>query len=193
MDHCPWYKCKKGIIWYSALLQVTRGACNPHLQVVITHASRVCSQHSFALPLRMYGMHRTQFDHARLDLLSLKIWSREFDYTRFWPSVKWKLHKAQHGSKSVLTFDRCRPHDITFPGYYYYLLIYSRIQTAETTPQNWRIWLAGNQGCHGQGKVREKQTFFKVREKSGNFLKSHGKSLILSKSVKSQGILFSGL
>ena len=24
----------------------------------------------------MYGMHRTQFDHARLDLLSLEIWSR---------------------------------------------------------------------------------------------------------------------
>ena len=33
----------------------------------------------------------------------------------------------------------------------------------------------------------------KVREKSGNFLRSQGKSLILSKSVKSQGILFSGL
>ena len=32
-----------------------------------------------------------------------------------------------------------------------------------------------------------------VREKSGNFLKSQGKSLILSKSVKSQGILSSGL
>ena len=44
-----------------------------------------------------------------------------------------------------------------------------------------------------QGKVREKRKFFKVREKSGNFLRSQGKSLILSKSVKSQGILFSGL
>ena len=52
---------------------------------------------------------------------------------------------------------------------------------------------AGNdQGCHGQGKVREKQKFFKVREKSGNFAKSQGKSQFLSKSVKSQGILFSG-
>ena len=49
------------------------------------------------------------------------------------------------------------------------------------------------QGCHGQGKVRENRKFFKVRENSGNFLKSQGKSLILSKSVKSQGILFSGL
>ena len=37
--------------------------------------------------------------------------------------------------------------------------------------------------------VREKWKFFKVRE----FLNSQAKSLILSKSVKSQGILFSGL
>ena len=49
-----------------------------------------------------------------------------------------------------------------------------------------------NQGCHGQGKVRENQKFFKVREKSGNFAKGQGKSQFLSKSVKSQGILFSG-
>ena len=48
------------------------------------------------------------------------------------------------------------------------------------------------QGCHGQGKVREKQKFFKVREKSGNVGKSQGKSQFLSKSVKSQGIFFSG-
>ena len=61
-------------------------------------------------------------------------------------------------------------------------------------------------GCHGQGKVREKRKVFKAREKSGknenffevreksvNFLKSQGKSLILSKSVKSEGILLSGL
>ena len=30
------------------------------------------------------------------------------------------------------------------------------------------------QGCHGRGKVREKQNFFKVREKSGNFVKGQG-------------------
>ena len=46
------------------------------------------------------------------------------------------------------------------------------------------------QGCHGQEKVREKRKFFKVREKSGNFAKSQGKSQFLSKSVKSQGIFF---
>ena len=53
------------------LLRATRGACNPNLQVVITHASHVCSQHSFGLPLRMNGMYRTQFDHAHMDLLPL--------------------------------------------------------------------------------------------------------------------------
>ena len=55
------------------LLQVTGGVRSPNLQVVITHASYsyVCRQHSFGLPLRMYGMHRTHFDHARLDVLSL--------------------------------------------------------------------------------------------------------------------------
>ena len=32
-----------------ALLRATRGAHNPKLQVVITHALHVCSQHSFGL------------------------------------------------------------------------------------------------------------------------------------------------
>ena len=50
-------------------LQVTRGACNHNLHVVITHASHVCGQHSFRLPLRMNGMHKTQFDHTCFDLL----------------------------------------------------------------------------------------------------------------------------
>ena len=44
-----------------------------NLQDVIKHASYVCSQHSFGLALRINGMNRTQFDHARLDLLSLVI------------------------------------------------------------------------------------------------------------------------
>ena len=43
------------------LLQATRRARNPNLHIVITHALHVCSQHSFGLPLRMDGMHRTQF------------------------------------------------------------------------------------------------------------------------------------
>ena len=48
---------------------LTRGARKPNLQGVITHAS---------IPLRMNGMHMKQFDHARLDLLLLVIWSRVF-------------------------------------------------------------------------------------------------------------------
>ena len=94
------------------VLRATRGARNPKLQVVITHASHVCSHHSFGLQLRMNGTHRTQFDHARLDLLSPVIWPRVF-----WLSVAWNLCKVQRCSKSVLTFDRCRPHSVTF-GYY---------------------------------------------------------------------------
>ena len=58
---------------FKGLLRTTRVACNPNLQVVITHASQVCSQHLFGLPPRMYGMQRTQFDHGRLDLLSLVV------------------------------------------------------------------------------------------------------------------------
>ena len=54
---------------------------NPNLQVVIMHESHVCSKLLFGLPLRMYGMHRTYFDHTCLDLLSLVIWS-----CMFWPS-----------------------------------------------------------------------------------------------------------
>ena len=56
------------------------------------------------------------------------IWSRAFRpsitrslITRVWPSVTWNLRgnlrKAQRWSNSVLTFDRCRPHFVTF-GYY---------------------------------------------------------------------------
>ena len=54
----------------------------------------------------MCGMHRTHFDHARLDLLLLVIWSRVF-----WPTVTrtWNLRKAQRWSNSVLTFRSLLP------------------------------------------------------------------------------------
>ena len=55
------------------LLRAPLVARNPNLQVIITHTSHVCSQHSFEIPLRMNGMHRMQFDHKGLDLLSLII------------------------------------------------------------------------------------------------------------------------
>ena len=70
---CTTDKHFPGIPHYFILLRATRGARNPNLQVVITYASYVCSQRSFGLPLRMYGMHRTHFDHARLELVSLVI------------------------------------------------------------------------------------------------------------------------
>ena len=76
-------------------MRETRGARRPNLQVVITHASHVCSQLSFGLPLMMNGMHRTHFDHVRLDLLSLVIWSRVF-----WPYVPWNSRKASAGAKA---------------------------------------------------------------------------------------------
>ena len=54
-------------------VRAIRRARNPDLQVVITHASHVCSQHSFGLPLRMNDMQNPQFDHAHFDLLPLVI------------------------------------------------------------------------------------------------------------------------
>ena len=73
----------------------TGGARNPNLQVVITHASRVCSHRSFGLlPLRIM-----QFNHTCFHLLPpIAIWSR-----LFWPSVTWNLRKAQRWSKSIRT------------------------------------------------------------------------------------------
>ena len=79
---------------FSYFLRATRGARNPNLQVVVTHASHLCSQHSFGLTKNEW-MHRTQFDHARLDLLSLVIWSRVV-----WPSVTWNYAKHIVGAKA---------------------------------------------------------------------------------------------
>ena len=55
------------------LLQMTRGACNLSVQVVITHESHVRSQHLVGVPLGMNGMYTTQFDQARFDRLHLII------------------------------------------------------------------------------------------------------------------------
>ena len=55
----------------TSYLPATRGARNPNLQVVIRHASNLCSQHSFGFQVRMNGMHKTHFDYVRIDLLPL--------------------------------------------------------------------------------------------------------------------------
>ena len=73
---------KKCSLFGFVFIAGTRRAPNPNLQVVITHALHVYSQHSFGLPLRMNGMYRTQFDHVRLDFLSLVIWSRVFCHVK---------------------------------------------------------------------------------------------------------------
>ena len=76
----------------SLKLRATRGACNPNLQVIITHVSthalHLWSQHSFGLPLRMNGMHRTQFGHARFDYLPRKTYAKHSNGAKvFWPSI----------------------------------------------------------------------------------------------------------
>ena len=55
--------------WYKTLVNATHASSN-WVQVVITHASHVCIQHSFRLPLRKNGMQETQFYHARFGLLN---------------------------------------------------------------------------------------------------------------------------
>ena len=126
--YCPLISEDAKLLEY---FRATRGAFNAYLQVVITHASHVSSQHSFGLPQQW-----TQFNHARLDLLSLIIRSRVF-----WPSVTvtWNLRRAQRWSiLSFLTFDRCRPHSVTF-GYYEFknkpeaenLNVWKSVNTAE--------------------------------------------------------------
>ena len=60
----------------------------------------------------------------------------------FWPSITWTLHKARcwckEGCKSVLTFDRCRPHSVTF-GYYH--LKYVAVFRAEPFRVRTDLWM----------------------------------------------------
>ena len=105
-------------------LRATRGARNPNLQVVITHASHVCSQHSFILVPRacrfLVKLSRvalgTRMTSTKNEWNAQNpIWSRAFGpsisrnlITRV-PSLAWNLRKAQ-----LWTIDRCRPHSVTF-------------------------------------------------------------------------------
>ena len=86
----------------------TRGAHNPNLQVVIImHASYLCSQHSFGLPLRINGMHRTQFEPSisrNVIMLVLTI-------------CHVKLTQSTALEQKRFAFDRCRRRSVTF-GYY---------------------------------------------------------------------------
>ena len=51
----------------------------------------------------------------------------------------------------------------------------------------WHYYL--QQDCHSQGNVREKQKCYELREKSKNFSKSQGNSLLFSKSIKKGNLL----
>ena len=100
-------------------LRATRGARNPNLQVVITHASHVYGQHSLGLPLRVSGIHKTPFDHARFDRLPRVSCSRVFDHLS-----SETYEKQSFGAKAfdfVWTSDRCRPHSVTC-GYYWSII-----------------------------------------------------------------------
>ena len=86
----------------------TRGAHNPNLQVVIImHASYLCSQHSFGLPLRINGMHRTQFEPS----ISRNV------ITLVLTICHLKLTQSTALEQKRFAFDRCRLHSVTF-GYY---------------------------------------------------------------------------
>ena len=90
------------------LLRATRGARNPNLQVVITHASHVCSQHLFGLPPIMDGVFTTQFDPSipsNLIARGLTIGQKKKNRSR----EIYVKHSLAMG-KSVWISDLCRPH-----------------------------------------------------------------------------------
>ena len=70
----------------------------PAKSLVITHASHVCSYHLFGPPLRMNRIYRTQFEHARFNLLPLNL------ITHVWTICHEKPTQSTHctGAK---TFD----------------------------------------------------------------------------------------
>ena len=47
-----------------------------NVQVAVIHAQDVCRQHSFGIPLTVNGMHKTQSDHARFELLSRETYAK---------------------------------------------------------------------------------------------------------------------
>ena len=58
-----------------SLLRATKGAHNPNLNIAITNALQLFDFCFISgLPLRMYGMQRTQCDHKRFDHVKLQ-WS----------------------------------------------------------------------------------------------------------------------
>ena len=116
-------------------LRETKGARNPNLQVVITHALQVCSQHSFGPPLRMNGMDRTQFDHACLDPLSFVIWSRVF-----WLSLTWNLRTVMEQKRFDLWSLSPALRNLWLILVYKLILLFSGSQSTSGDPP-WNLFL----------------------------------------------------
>ena len=72
-----------------------RGNRYPDLQVVITHALHVGCHHLLGLPVRLNDMHRTQFDHMRLDILSLCNLFTRVDYLSRETYAKYTQHSDE--------------------------------------------------------------------------------------------------
>ena len=89
-------------LWLSYSMTANIFCCGrqeqPAKSLVITHASHVCSQHLFGPPLRMNRIYRTQFEHARFNLLPLNL------ITHVWTICHKKPTQSTHctGAK---TFD----------------------------------------------------------------------------------------
>ena len=58
----------------------------------------------------------------------------------FWLSVTWNLCKAQQWSKSILTFDCCHPHSVTFG----YLIAFYFFCLPALIHEQWRLQNKGN-------------------------------------------------
>ena len=88
-----WPQGRTGLFYQksSLLLQVPLGTCNPNLQVVIMHASHVCIQHSFGLPLTMNGRQKNA------------IWLRVFQPSTPRNLISWVLTICHTGFKPGCT------------------------------------------------------------------------------------------
>ena len=72
-----------------------------HLFIAGDMRSMLFSQHSFWLPLRMNGMHRAQFDCARLDLLSLVIWAHVLTIYHLKPTQSTTMEQKRFDLRSL--------------------------------------------------------------------------------------------
>ena len=99
----------------------TNNNCNHNLHVVITHASHVCSQHSFQPPQRINGMHRMQLhrmqcDHAHFKLLPLVVTHvltiRWVKPAQCWSKI-WSLSRALFNLWLLLVFYRPLDRDLS--------------------------------------------------------------------------------